>query len=138
MSSGADGSTALGGPLGGLAVEAAANALGLSEKTTDAVKQAVAGATPEQMLALKQVDQQFQVQRQQFGYKQVTDLEPSLPAVGKMPAAGRSRRETTGPRGCWPALRQRRAAIFQTVRAPSRPAPRPSAGAERRPGVVPG
>ena len=35
--------TALAGPLGGMAVEAAANALGISEKTTDAVKQALSG-----------------------------------------------------------------------------------------------
>ena len=47
--------TALGGPLGGMAVEAAANALGISDKTTDAVKQALAGVTPDQMLALKQI-----------------------------------------------------------------------------------
>jgi len=48
--------TALGGPLGGMAVEAATNALGLGEKTVDAVKQAIAGVTPEQMLALKTAD----------------------------------------------------------------------------------
>lgn len=67
--------TALGGPLGGLAVEAAANALGISEKTTDAVKQALSGATPEQMLALKKADQDFALQMQALGFKQITDLE---------------------------------------------------------------
>lgn len=67
--------TALGGPLGGLAVGAVADALGLSEKTTDAVKQAISGATPEQMLALKQADQQFALQMQAMGFKQITDLE---------------------------------------------------------------
>lgn len=67
--------TAIGGPLGGMAVEAAASALGLSEKTTDAVKQAISGATPEQMLALKQADQEFALQMQALGFKQVTDLE---------------------------------------------------------------
>lgn len=67
--------TALAGPLGGMAVEAAANALGVSTKTTDALKQAIAGATPEQMLALKQADQAFALQMQALGYKQVTDLE---------------------------------------------------------------
>lgn len=66
--------TALGGPLGGMAVEAAANALGLGSKTTDALKQAISGATPEQMLALKQADQQFQVQMQQLGYADVEKL----------------------------------------------------------------
>jgi hypothetical protein len=67
--------TALGGPLGGLAVEAAANALGLTDKTADALKSALGGATPEQMLALKQADQAFSLQMQALGFKQVTDLE---------------------------------------------------------------
>lgn len=67
--------TALGGPLGGLAVEAAANAMGVSAKTTDAVKQALAGVTPEQMLALKKADQDFALQMQELGFKQVADLE---------------------------------------------------------------
>ena len=67
--------TALGGPLGGLALTAAANALGLTDKTTDALKTALGGATPEQMLALKQADQAFAVQMQALGFKQITDLE---------------------------------------------------------------
>jgi len=67
--------TALGGPLGGMAVEAAANALGLSDKTVDAVKTAISGATPEQMLALKKADQDFSLQMQALGFKQITDLE---------------------------------------------------------------
>lgn len=67
--------TALGGPLGGLAVEAAANALGLGDKTTDAIKAAIGGATPEQMLALKQADQAFALQMQQLGFAQIADLE---------------------------------------------------------------
>lgn len=67
--------TALGGPLGGLAVEAAANALGVSEKTTDALKSALGGATAEQVLALKQADQAFALQMQSLGFKQITDLE---------------------------------------------------------------
>lgn len=67
--------TAIGGPLGGMAVEAAANALGLSTKTVDAVKQAISGATPEQMLALKNADQGFALQMQALGFKEVTDME---------------------------------------------------------------
>lgn len=67
--------SAIAGPLGGLAVEAASNALGLGEKTTDALKAAIGGATPEQMLALKQADQEFALQMQALGFKQVTDLE---------------------------------------------------------------
>lgn len=67
--------TALAGPLGGMAVTAAANALGLTDKTTDAIKTAISGATPEQMLALKQADQAFSLQMQALGFKQITDLE---------------------------------------------------------------
>jgi hypothetical protein len=67
--------TALGGPLGGMAVEAAANALGLSDKTVDSVKQALAGVTPDQMLALKKADQEFALQMQALGFKNVADME---------------------------------------------------------------
>lgn len=67
--------TALGGPLGGMAIEAAANALGLSDKTADAVKTAISGATPEQMLTLKKADQDFALQMQALGFKQISDLE---------------------------------------------------------------
>lgn len=67
--------TALGGPLGGMAVGAIADALGLSDRTVDAVKTAISGATPEQMLALKKADQDFAVQMQALGFKQITDLE---------------------------------------------------------------
>ena len=67
--------TALGGPLGGMAVSAVADALGLSEKTTDAIKTAISGATPEQMLTLKQADQTFALRMQELGFKQITDLE---------------------------------------------------------------
>lgn len=67
--------TALDGPLGGLAVEAVAGALGLSDKTTDAVKAAISGATPEQLLAVKQADQAFALQMQQLGFSNIEKLE---------------------------------------------------------------
>lgn len=67
--------TAIGGPLGGMAVTAAANALGLSDKTADAIKTAISGATPEQMLALKQADQGFAIQMQELGFKNIETLE---------------------------------------------------------------
>ena len=67
--------TALAGPLGGMAATAAANALGLSDKTADALKAALTGATPEQMLALKRADQDFAIQMQSLGFKQISDLE---------------------------------------------------------------
>ncbi|MFZ4538575.1 hypothetical protein [Propionivibrio sp.] len=67
--------TALGGPFGGMAVSAVANAFGLSDKTEEAIKTALSGATPEQMLALKKADQDFSLQMQALGFKQITDLE---------------------------------------------------------------
>ena len=51
--------TALGGPLGGVAVKAACEALGLSEHTQEALTTALSGAKPEDLLKLKQADQQF-------------------------------------------------------------------------------
>lgn len=51
--------TALGGPLGGMAVKAISNALGLSEQTEEAISAAIAGAKPEDLLKLKQADHQF-------------------------------------------------------------------------------
>lgn len=67
--------TALGGPLGGLAVGAVADALGLSEKTEGAIKQALSGATPEQMLAMKTADLSFAVEMQRLGFENVKALE---------------------------------------------------------------
>ena len=67
--------TAINGPLGGMAVEAVANALGLTDKTVDAVKSAISGATPEQMLAIKQTDQNFALQMQQLGFQSLKDME---------------------------------------------------------------
>lgn len=67
--------TALTGPLGGLAVGAACDALGVKEKTADALKQALSGVTPEQMLALKQADQTFALQMQELGFKDQESLE---------------------------------------------------------------
>lgn len=66
---------ALGGPLGSAAVSAVGDALGLSDKTEESIKNALAGVTPEQMLALKNADQAFALKMQELGYKQVSDLE---------------------------------------------------------------
>lgn len=60
--------TAVGGPLGAMAVSAAADALGLSDKTEAAIKSALSGATPEQMLALKQADADFALKMQAIGF----------------------------------------------------------------------
>ena len=66
---------ALGGPLGSAAVTAAANALGLSETTENALKTALGGVTPEQMLALKNADQEFQIRMQELGFANAKDME---------------------------------------------------------------
>jgi hypothetical protein len=66
---------ALGGPLGSAAIGAAAEALGLSDKTEETLKNVLAGVTPEQMLALKNADQAFALKMQELGYKQTSDLE---------------------------------------------------------------
>lgn len=64
--------TALGGPLAGLATSAVAKAFGLgAEVSEDEVVAAVRGATPEQLLALKQADQQFALEMNRLG----VDLE---------------------------------------------------------------
>ena len=67
--------TAIGGPLGGMALSAAASALGVSDKTAEGLKAALAGTTPEQMLALKKADQDFALQMQALGFKSEADLE---------------------------------------------------------------
>jgi hypothetical protein len=66
--------TALGGPLGGMAVGAVADAFGLSDKTEATIKQALSGATPEQMLALKNADQAFSAKMQELGFADVEKL----------------------------------------------------------------
>ena len=65
---------ALGGPLGSAAVTMAADALGLSDKTESAIKTALSGVTPEQMLALKNADQAFAVKMQELGYANIEKL----------------------------------------------------------------
>ena len=58
--------TALGGPLAGLAVQALEEVFGLEPGPKDAVLSAVAGATPDQILALKKADQDFAVRMKEL------------------------------------------------------------------------
>lgn len=67
--------TAMGGPLGGMAVSAVADALGLSDKTEASIKAALAGVTPDQMLALKKADQEFSMRMQEMGFQNTQALE---------------------------------------------------------------
>lgn len=52
--------TAFGGPLAGVAAAYVAEKLGLEDKTVDAVKAAISGATPEQLVQLRQIDADLQ------------------------------------------------------------------------------
>jgi hypothetical protein len=52
--------TALGGPLAGVAVNFIADKLGLEDKTVEAVQAAISGASPEQLVQLKQIDADLQ------------------------------------------------------------------------------
>lgn len=70
--------TALGGPLGGIAGVALTKALGLGDgaaKDDAALATAVQGASPDQLLALKQADQEFALQMQKLGFENIEALE---------------------------------------------------------------
>ena len=59
-------------PMAGLAVQAVSNAiLGKPDGSEDEIARAVMGATPDQLLALKQADQQFKIDLEKIG----VDLE---------------------------------------------------------------
>jgi hypothetical protein len=59
--------TMLGGPLGGLAGRALAGALGLADGTPDdQIAAAVAGATPEQLLAIKNAESEMKLKLKQL------------------------------------------------------------------------
>lgn len=58
--------TAFGGPLAGLAVTAIGNALNVPEPTQEKIQAAIAGATPDDLLKVKQAEEQFQVQMKQL------------------------------------------------------------------------
>jgi hypothetical protein len=60
--------TALGGPVAGVAVKALASALlGDESATEDAVAQAVAAATPADLMAMKEADHRFKLDMQKAG-----------------------------------------------------------------------
>ncbi len=87
---------ALGGPLGGVAGVALAKVLGVEDaKPGDdtALAAAVQGATPAQLLSLKQADQEFAMQMQKLGFDSIRDLE-ALAAGDR--ASARDREIKTG------------------------------------------
>lgn len=58
-----------------MAVTAIADAFGLTDKTSESIQAALSGATPEQMLALKNADREFGLKMQELGFKNVESLE---------------------------------------------------------------
>ena len=67
--------TAITGPLGGLAVGMACDALGVSDKTQKALEQSLSGITQEQLLALKVADQSFEIKMKELGFHNLETLE---------------------------------------------------------------
>jgi hypothetical protein len=66
------------GPAGlaGMAIKTVAEALGATPETEPGeLAAAVAGATPEQLTALKQAEMDFKLRMQELGFKQIADLE---------------------------------------------------------------
>lgn len=60
--------TAIGGPFGAMAAKLAAEALGQPDATPEQLPDVIAAATPEQLLALKQAEQSFQVRMTEMGF----------------------------------------------------------------------
>ena len=57
-----------------MAVGAIADALGASAQTTDGIKAALSGATPEQMLSLKNADGDFALKMKALGYADIEKM----------------------------------------------------------------
>ena len=66
-----------GGPIGTLAAGMVGKALGVDKlgPTQDAISAAIAGATPEQLNQMKQIEADLQAKLQQMGFQHVEELE---------------------------------------------------------------
>lgn len=67
--------TALGGPLGAAAATFVGTKLGLKDSTVEGIKETLAGRTPEELAALKNLDNTFQLSMAALGYQSLKDLE---------------------------------------------------------------
>jgi len=66
----------IGGPFGAIAGKIVGSIFGTGDDTSEAkMQEAIKNATPDQLLALKKADQDFALQMQQLGFKQIADLE---------------------------------------------------------------
>jgi len=79
--------TALGGPLAGMAVSAIGNALGIDQPTQEKISAAIAGASPEDMLKLKEADQNFAVQIKKLDIDLAQIEESNLDSARKRESA---------------------------------------------------
>ncbi|WP_445989889.1 hypothetical protein ACSVCE_00555 [Chromobacterium haemolyticum] len=70
--------TALGGPLRQLALNAASEALGLTEKTDKALNKACSNLSVEQIRSMKLADQEFSLKLQQLGFENHQQLIGSM------------------------------------------------------------
>lgn len=66
--------TALGGPLGGVAVTAVSKALGLDNATVESVKTMLSGISSEDLLKLKSAELDTQVKLQELGFDSIFKL----------------------------------------------------------------
>lgn len=89
--------TALGGPFGAVAGKLVAEALGnpdaKPDAKPDAIAQALAVATPEQMVQLKQAEQDFQARMAELGYKNTEQLAALAADVAKAEAQELTKRQ---------------------------------------------
>jgi len=67
--------TAVGGPLGGMALSFIGDKLGLSDKTKEGLETFIKGATPEDLMKAKSADQEFQLKMAELGFHQTYDIE---------------------------------------------------------------
>lgn len=84
--------SALGGPFAGTAVRKLIEVFGIqSDATTDQVLSAVAGATPEQMIKIREIDKQFLIEMKRLD----VDLEKTLETSRVADTASARLREAT-------------------------------------------
>jgi len=107
-----------GGPLGTLAAGAVGKALGVDKvgtATTD-IAAAIAGATPEQLVQLKQTEADMQVKIQQMGFQNAEDLQKlatdDLASARNMQVATRS---WTAPTLAWFVIISFAAAVWAVL-----------------------
>jgi hypothetical protein len=83
--------TALGGPIAGMAVKALSTALlGTPDGSEDDLKAALANATPDQIAAIKKVDNDFKVQMEQLKIDLVKIAEQDRESARNMQIANKS------------------------------------------------